>query len=370
MTTGTIHIRDVATRIVRQPIARPVRTSFGTMRDRPMLFVRVRDEDGAEGFGEIWCNFPSVGAEHRARLCDAVVAPLLAALGPVAPDAVFGELARRLHVLAIQSGEWGPIFQVAAGLDAACHDLAARRAGLPLHEYLAPGSAGRIASYASGIGPEEPAQDVSQAFRAGHRAFKVKVGFGDETDHRTLEAARDAIAAPARLMADANQSWTPEAALRAVGAMAEYGLAWMEEPIAADRPVQEWRRLADAAPMPLAGGENLTSDPAFLQFVRDGVFAFVQPDVAKWGGVSGCLGVARAVAGKATYCPHFLGGPVGLLASAHLLAAAGGEGMLEMDVNPNGFRDDVLGDLLAPEDGRVSLPGGPGIGIALDWGAI
>ena len=63
--------------VLRCPIATPVQTSFGIMRDRPAVFVRVTDTEGAQGWGEVWCNFPTVGAEHRARLLDSVFAPLL-----------------------------------------------------------------------------------------------------------------------------------------------------------------------------------------------------------------------------------------------------------------------------------------------------
>ena len=46
---------------------KPIKVSFGTFRDRPMVLVRVADRDGAEGWGEVWCNWPAVTAEHRAR---------------------------------------------------------------------------------------------------------------------------------------------------------------------------------------------------------------------------------------------------------------------------------------------------------------
>ena len=39
---------------------RPVRTAFGVMPDRPAIFLSVEDKDGARGWGEIWCNFPSL----------------------------------------------------------------------------------------------------------------------------------------------------------------------------------------------------------------------------------------------------------------------------------------------------------------------
>src|SRR6266851_5043008 len=121
--SARIRIARIETRVVRTPIAVPIRTSFGVMGDRPAVFVKVTDADGAEGFGEVWCNFPSVGAEHRARLADHVIGPLLIESGELELRGVFAHLMQRLHVLAIQSGEWGPFRQVSAGIDAACHDL-------------------------------------------------------------------------------------------------------------------------------------------------------------------------------------------------------------------------------------------------------
>ena len=93
----------------------------------------------------------------------------------------------------------------------------------------------------------------------------------------------------------------------------------------------------------------------------------IQPDAAKWGGHSGCLPVARAaLAAGRTYCPHFLGGAIGLIHSLHLLAAVRGPGLLEVDANPNPLREGLLGDLLTVRDGCVSLPGGQGLGLEPD----
>ena len=71
-----LHIRSLRALVWRYPLKTPVVTSFGSMRDRPMVLVRAEDTDGNDGWGEIWCNFPAVGAEHRARLVHGVLAPL------------------------------------------------------------------------------------------------------------------------------------------------------------------------------------------------------------------------------------------------------------------------------------------------------
>lgn len=144
-------------------------------------------------------------------------------------------------------------------------------------------------------------------------------------------------------------------------------LHWIEEPLRADRPAHEWAQVAAAGRARLAAGENLRGAATFEQALRDGHWGFVQPDACKWGGVSGTLPVARAVlaAGK-TYCPHFLGGAIGLLTSLHLLAAVRGDGLLEVDFNENPLRTLLLGDAFPVVAGRVNPPEAEGIGIEPD----
>ena len=87
--------------VFRCPIETPVRTSFGTMHDRPAVFVRAEDEDGAVGWGEAWCNFPSCAAEHRAKLIETLFAPLAVGRPFASAGAAFAELTRSTAVLAI-----------------------------------------------------------------------------------------------------------------------------------------------------------------------------------------------------------------------------------------------------------------------------
>ena len=63
-------IKKIEALVFRYPVKNPVITSFGVMDNRPMLLIKIIDSDGIEGWGEVWCNFPLTGAEHRARLID------------------------------------------------------------------------------------------------------------------------------------------------------------------------------------------------------------------------------------------------------------------------------------------------------------
>jgi len=352
--------------VFREPLRTFVRTSFGTMRDRPALFVRVEDRDGAVGWGEVWCNFPEHGAEHRARLVEAVFAPLLEGLPIHEPARVFRELTSRTAVLAIQAGEHGPIAQCIAGIDMALCDMAARRAREPLWRFMG-GREPRVRAYASGINPDNAVETALSCREAGFRAFKLKVGFGRDVDLANLRAMREALGSSCEIMVDANQAWSLADARDMAARLEAHRPAWLEEPMRADTPWDDWQALAASTSIPLAGGENLAGEAAFERAFEARALRVVQPDVAKWGGLSGCLPLARRIREAGLrYCPHYLGGGIGLLASAHLLAAVGGDGMLEVDANPNTLRTATCGPVKHVSDGVVLLGDAAGLGVIPD----
>lgn len=361
---AVVHIAAFA---LRWPVQRPVQTSFGTMHDRPAVLVRVETSDGAVGWGEIWCNFPACGAEHRVRLLETVVAPLIVGHTFDSAEAVFDKISQRTAVLAIQTGEPGPLAQVCAGIDLAIWDLLARRENLPLWKLLG-GASGAVKVYASGINPDRPEEVVAAKAAEGYRAFKMKIGFGEERDLDNVKAIRSQLPPGGEIMLDANQAWDLATARHMVDRLAEHSLAWLEEPLRADRPATEWKALAAASSMPLAAGENLIGLAAFEAMIASQSLGVVQPDIAKWGGISGCLPVIERIhqAGL-RYCPHFLGAGVGQLASAHVLAARGcPDGMLEVDANENPLRTALSPALSAVRDGVAQLGDAPGIGIEPD----
>jgi L-alanine-DL-glutamate epimerase-like enolase superfamily enzyme len=367
--TTPFTIRGIQAFCYRYPLTTPVVTSFGEMRDRPTLFVRVEDDDGHNGWGEVWCNFPSVGAEHRTRLINEMLAPMLIGHAVTDPSEVFEHLSAATSVLALQSGEAGPFAQTIAGIDIALWDLFAKRARTPLWRLLG-GTSGRMRVYASGVNPAGSVQQAEAAMRRGHRAFKLKIGFDPDRDRGNLRDLRKLIG-DSFLAVDVNQGWGTEQALQLAPALEQFNLAWLEEPLRADRPWSEWHSLQKRLTIPLAGGENIAGRENFAAALSEGVLTVVQPDAAKWGGVSGCLDVARDVlASKRHYCPHFLGGGIGLLASAHLLAGSRGGGLLEVDSNDNPLREDFCGTIADIKDGEIVLPETPGLGVEPDVAKI
>ena len=353
--------------VFRAPIVEPVANAFGTMRNRPALFVRVTASDGAWGWGEVFCNFPQVGAEHRARLLDSIFAPLMEKKEFADAQDLRWTLEAQTRRMAIQCGEPGAFSQVSGGLETAMWDMAARRAGVPLWQLLDDTGRGgrRVRVYASGIGPERPAEIARARHAEGFRAFKLKVGFDTARDRASLVAMREALGMEADIMIDANQAWSPEQAPGRIAALADLKPFWVEEPLAADESAADWRSLARDVGIPLAGGENLRGEAQFREVIDAGYLRYVQPDVGKWGGLGGCRAVARhAEAQGAVFCPHWLGGGIGLAASLHLRAALGEAGYAEVDANPNPLREEVFEFRVS--DGWVELGRAAGLGVEPD----
>lgn len=286
------------------------------------------------------------------------------------PSELFETFSRELEVLVLQTLDVGPIAQAVAGIDIAVWDLVSRRAATPLYRMLRDQLVESVPVYATGINPDQPEQFALARQAEGHRAFKLKTGFGHDLDVRNLREMRKALGADAVITCDANQSHTLSSARAFCDAIEDLNLSWFEEPIRVDASEADWGALAAGSKTPLAGGENFHGDQ-FTRALASPVLQVMQPDITKWGGVTGNWAVARGAvnAGK-RYCPHYFGGGVSLLASLHVLAAAGGEGLLEFDCHPNVGREAVVDSLLPVDNGRVPVPQTPGLGAVPDIEAL
>jgi L-alanine-DL-glutamate epimerase-like enolase superfamily enzyme len=362
-----LEVAELAFRLLNDPLETPVRTSFGTMTSRPGLLVRLRDESGHHGYGEIWCNFPRGGARYKATLLVDGAAALVGQRFD-SPHQVQAMMRRHLAVLALQCADHGSVEQLLAGLDQAAWDLFTKALGEPFWRLL--GGDSCVAVYASGIGPRGVEAMIRAQSAAGHRRFKIKIGFDEDTDRANVDAARAALPEAAWLAVDVNQAWTVPQALQALPELAARDLVWCEEPVAADVPWSAWRRLSAAAGgMRLAAGENLLGHARFARAVTAGGVRVLQPDLGKWGGVSGALQLRAGWPGAdAWLCPHWLAGGVGLMASLQLKAVTGGAGAVEVDANPNRQRTEAFATPLVVTGGAIELPDCHGLIPPLaDW---
>ena len=260
-----LNIAKVEPILLRARIETPIVTSFGTITECAVLLVRIEDSDGAIGWGGVFGNFPAHGAENWAHLVRDYLASIVLSEDWASPDAAFDAMTRKTHIMALQGGEPGPFAQAIAGVDIALWDLVARRAGEPLWRMLG-GSRDAVPVYASGLNPEGFEAIVESKLGEGYTAFKIKIGFGREVDFAALTLMRDLIGDRA-LMTDVNQGWDVETACANWSAYSDFGLGWIEEPLPADRPLDEWQRIATLGGSDIAAGENLLGDAQFDAYV-------------------------------------------------------------------------------------------------------
>lgn len=368
-------IINVRTLTLSCPLPAPVETSFGRMLNRVNSLVLIDTDEGLTGVGETWTNYPSWAPAERRLTVEYGVKPLLLGENPLN----VAHLSHNMLSSLMKSGagrQWGAkglLHQAVSGAEMALWDLAGKKYGLPVYRLLGGKGLDRIQAYASGLGPRQFEGHVEHSLAKGYSAFKLKVGFGLDTDLANLRTMRELIGPDARLMIDANQGWrdAPEALARLRRFM-DFAPEFIEEPVPADQ-------LADLAMirrerlLPVAGGENVYGREGFRDVLASGALDILQPDVTKVGGLSEARAVCdMALAWDLPFAPHMFGTAVGLAASLHLLAAVPGGRIMEVDSTINPFMTELLIDpFFSFEQGYFILSKEkPGLGFEINHDAV
>ncbi|MBL4766527.1 MAG: mandelate racemase/muconate lactonizing enzyme family protein [Rhodobacteraceae bacterium] len=344
-------------------------SSLGVMRGRNGLLLAISDKDGGIGWGEVWCNFPPRHALAMALLIEDVIAPHLLSQKFTDWSAIRPYLENSLARMILHTGQPGSFAHCLAGIDMAAADLVARRRQIPLHQMLTAQIDHNqlISVYASSPSGADLESDLATIINDHHSSVKLKIGFGESRDSKILAIFDQVSKGQLDLYVDANQAWTLSEAIEATKRLETWSPVFVEEPLRADADQADWGKLAQMSRVEIAAGENIQGDANFGTFIANKSLGFVQPDVAKWGGISGTLAIAlKAQENGLRYAFHFMGTALGLAATLQTCAAAGGSGPIELDANANPLRTE-LGDIdLSVRNGCVAVPDGHGLGFIPD----
>lgn len=354
----TAALVDATARLIRVPLTRP----WGDdVREIHVVEVRVRDAEGAEGAGFSWT--PTIGGRAAHALLEDHILP--AAIGRPAEPSMWDALWLHVH----EAGGGGLTTIALAGLDLALWDLAARRTGEGIPEFLGR-THERQPAYGSGVNLHYPIDELVDQTRrwvdAGYRRVKIKVGKPDlAEDVDRVSAVRDALGPDRELMIDANQRWSVDRAITAAHALAPLGIGWLEEPVRAD-DLRGYVEVRSNVPVLIAAGENLHTEYRFREFIDAGAIDVAQPNIVRVGGITPFLRIAALVDGSGiTLAPHLL--PE---LSAQLAFILPGETWVEVVEDAGLFE---LGALSASSGIQIAggwVSGGPdlGLGIAFSKG--
>ncbi len=342
------------------PLVRPWVAARTTLAVRRGLLLALTAEDGTVGWGDC-APLPSSGAAGHARVFDAVGGAARTLAG------------RDTGVLLADESDLSPVPEVRWAIETALFDLEARRAGLPLCQYLLrmpservrfERDARRVAVNAA-LGQLDAgcADRAEAAVTQGFAVGKIKVGVGAiDEERRALDTVVERTQGRLWIRLDANRAWPEADARRVLDSLIGLPIDGVEEPLADPTPAVLARLQADL-PFPLAvdeslpvlGGDALLEAGAVRRLV-------VKP--ARVGGIRATLELAikAQAAGTDVLLTSVVDSAVGVAAAAHLAAALPVEG----DVHGLATLDWLARDVASPPaivDGALILPAGPGLGL-------
>ncbi|MFW6195066.1 MAG: enolase C-terminal domain-like protein [Chloroflexota bacterium] len=270
-------------------------------------------------------------------------------------------------------------------IDIALWDLAGKYYGAPVYELLG-GWRTRLPCYASTMhgdrngglsSPEAYAEFAARCKAMGYPAFKIH-GFGDyniKEEVAIIEKVREAVGPDMDLMVDpACEPNTFVDALKIGRACDEADYLWLEDPYK-DTGISQHahQKLRELIRTPILATEHIRGLEQHVDFIKSGATDLVRVDPEYDSGITGGMKIAHAAEGFGLDCEIHAPGP----ARRHMMAAIRNTNYYEMAlVHPNtsemGWCREVYEDYddsleAIDEDGCVTVPQGPGLGVTYNW---
>lgn len=281
-------IAAVETTALRFPLPTPITTALSTYTHVDATAVTLRTEGGLTGFG-ITAGLGGMAGVAIKPYIDAELAPLVVGQDALSPARIWERMwSPNKPRMRAGLGVWA-----LSAVDIACWDLVGKAANLPVHRLLG-GFTGDVLVYGSGgwhsLDDEALIEECQTFAKQGITAYKYKIG--SNRDRERTELLREEMGDDFTLFADANQRFTVTQALETANMLADYGVAWIEEPVPADS-TDDLAQVAEASPVPVATGENVYFGWGFREICDRRAAAYLQPDVGRCGGITEFTKVAR-----------------------------------------------------------------------------
>ena len=246
--------------------------------------VSITAEDGTTGYGYA-SSMPHYGA------------PLASVKGNLEgfSEILIGHDSRRIaEIMTALDHKVVGNNQAKAAIDCALHGLLARRLGVPLCDLF--GGACREDFPSLRIlaikSPKDMAASARTLMDKGVRHFKIKVHGDVEEDVARVGAIREEVGKDAFLTIDANQSYTPKNAIRAINRMADFGIDLAEQPVPA-RDLEGLKMVTQSVSVPIEADEAADSLDQVMALVRMRAVDAISLKITKLGGLRNTIAAAR-----------------------------------------------------------------------------
>jgi galactonate dehydratase len=350
------------------------------------LFVEVRTDEGITGWGEITTTTRmanrAVGAMLR-QLND-----LLVGDDPAEIEKIWHKTFRAFTYM----GSRGAPTHCISAIDIALWDIRGKVLGLPIFELMGGRVRDDILLYthpdqAKFTSREAVVEEIRGIVDSGHTSFKFdpfphlegiqrrRDGYlhgemsreGERIACELTAWIREAAGPDIEILIDAHGRFNVPTAIRMCRALKDAGnIDWFEEPV----PVESYHALAQVREKintNIAVGERLHTRWDFVPILENKLADYIMPDVTWTGGISEMRKVAAmAEAYYVPISPHDAGGPINILAGAHVMMTVPNFHRLETSNHDLSYYNVMIETPLDNSGGRLKLSRAPGLGVAMN----
>ena len=363
---------------------------------RPWIFVRVDTDEGISGWGECSDGRSPYGVTGTVR----DLTPLLIGKDPRAYEMRFWDMLR-----GTRQSPGGIAAKAIAGVELALIDIKARALGISVVELFGGPTREQVRVYWSHCGtsrarnsdllntpPLRTMDDIAalgrEVVERGYTALKTNIvvpgnpasvyfgGFGGEpgtTDGvvtrqvlRHIETLigtfRDAVGPDVDINLDLNFNFKPESCMRIARVLEQFDLLWLEIDMYEPDAI---RQIKDATSTKICTGENLFYMREFIPYFQARSADVFMIDVP-WNGFAQSKKVGDlAEAYQLNVAPHNYYSHLSTCISASLCAVLPNVRIMEIDVDDVPWREDMVTNVPAIENGYLTIPTGVGWGTEM-----
>ena len=343
----------------------------------PWTLVRVYTDAGVAGTGEAYWGAGVPELVER-------MTPFLVGENPLDVDRLYEHMVQKM------SGEGsigGPTVSAIAGVEVALHDLAGRILEVPAYQLLGGKYRDEVRVYCDCHAGDEadPASNADEAERVvdelGYDALKFDLDVesgaekdranrhlrGPEVEHKAeiVREVTDRVGDRADVAFDCHWSFASGSAHRLAEAVEEYDVWWLEDPVPPEN-LDVQQEVTQRTTTPVAAGENVYRVHGHRRLLEEQAVDIVAPDLPKVGGMRETQKIANLA--DLYYVPvamHNVSSPVATVASAHVGAAVPNALAVEFHSYELDWWSDLVEENVI-EDGRITVPETPGLGVTVD----
>tara|TARA_B110000967_G_scaffold210066_1_gene270172 strand:- start:11263 stop:12492 length:1230 start_codon:yes stop_codon:yes gene_type:complete len=350
---------------------------------RYWILVKVTTDTGIVGWGE--CYASSIGPAAMKAVIKDVFARHMQGENPENIELMY----RRVYSSGFTQRPDLTVIGAFSGLEIACWDVLGKDRDRPVHALIGGRMNDRVRAYTYlyplthhdintfWTSPEMAAESAIDCVARGYTAVKFDPAgpytlrgghmpaMSDITQSVAFcKAIREAVGDRADLLFGTHGQFTTAGAIRLAQAIEPYSPLWYEEPVPPDA-VEQMAQVARSTHIPVATGERLTTKAEFAPVLRSGAAAILQPALGRAGGIWEMKKVAAmAEVYNAQMAPHLYAGPIEWAANIQYAASIPNILMCECIETP--FHDQLIKGSIRVEDGFITPPTAPGLGIDVD----